>query len=229
MPVTQYDVRNSKRSLLAHPVFLVIAVFSDGGTDCCNFFFVRVRCRSSALKKHNRSCHNGHTRDQHCQKCEHGPHPGQHQRHTLIKNLVFHADLVYANAIERGYPVHLSLVPLGHADEFPVGSCWPVRHGTIANRVTEMRIAVFAGALLSTLVAAASADDNSIDEAQLEADAVVVGEIVLDKNDIFDLTDERENNALFRLANKLHIITKNQVIEKQLLLPKNPPDRVFRQ
>ena len=72
--------------------------------------------------------------------------------------------------------------------------------------------------LLGTLVTAVSADDKTIDEAQLEADAVVIGQIVLKKNDVFDLTDERENNFLYRLVNKLHIITKDHVIEKQLLL-----------
>jgi hypothetical protein len=61
-------------------------------------------------------------------------------------------------------------------------------------------------------------DDSSIDVAQLEADATIVGNIVLLKNDVFDLSDERENNRLYRLVNKLHIITKDHVIEKQLLL-----------
>lgn len=81
-----------------------------------------------------------------------------------------------------------------------------------------MRIPGFACALLIAVVAAAHAEDEAIDEAQLEADAYVVGEIVLEKNDVFDLSDERENNALYRLINKLHIITKDSVIEKQMLL-----------
>jgi hypothetical protein len=62
------------------------------------------------------------------------------------------------------------------------------------------------------------ADDNTIDVAQLEADGAIVGNFVLVKSDVFDLTDERENSFLYRLVNKLHIITKDQVIEKQLLL-----------
>lgn len=61
-------------------------------------------------------------------------------------------------------------------------------------------------------------EEDSIDVAQLEADGAVVGNIVLLKKDIFDLTDERENNFLYRLVNKLHIITRDHVIEKQLLL-----------
>ena len=62
------------------------------------------------------------------------------------------------------------------------------------------------------------ADDKKIDVAQLEADGAIVGNIVLVKSDVFDLTDERENNFLYRFINKLHIITKDRVIEKQLLL-----------
>ncbi len=84
--------------------------------------------------------------------------------------------------------------------------------------------------LLSASAVAASADDSAteqappkttektIDVAQLEADGTIVGNIVLIKGDVFDLTDERENGFLYRLVNKLHIITKDRVIEKQLLL-----------
>jgi hypothetical protein len=89
---------------------------------------------------------------------------------------------------------------------------------------------ILSGTLLSIFAVAAFAaddrthaaqpkiDDSSIDVAQLEADATIVGKIVLLKSDVFDLTDERENNFLYRLINKLHIITKDHVIEKQLLL-----------
>ena len=61
-------------------------------------------------------------------------------------------------------------------------------------------------------------DEKTIDVTQLEADGTIVGNIVLVKGDVFDLTDERENGFLYRLVNKLHIITKDKVIEKQLLL-----------
>ena len=57
-----------------------------------------------------------------------------------------------------------------------------------------------------------------LDDTQLEADGVVIGEIILDKQDVFDTSDPLENNWLFRLANKLHIITKDHVITKQVLL-----------
>jgi hypothetical protein len=56
-----------------------------------------------------------------------------------------------------------------------------------------------------------------LDPARLEAEQVVIGAIVLEKEDVFDLSNPKENNALYRLANKLHIMTKDSVIEKQLL------------
>jgi outer membrane protein assembly factor BamA len=41
--------------------------------------------------------------------------------------------------------------------------------------------------------------------------------------DIFDLDDPRENNALYRLANKLHINTRPEVIRRQLLFTTGDP------
>lgn len=45
-----------------------------------------------------------------------------------------------------------------------------------------------------------------------------VGDISIVNNNIFDLSDPAENKALFRFANRLHIITRQEVIERQLLL-----------
>ena len=41
--------------------------------------------------------------------------------------------------------------------------------------------------------------------------------------DIFDLSDPRENNALYRLANRLHINTKPEVIRNALLFKSGEP------
>jgi len=81
-----------------------------------------------------------------------------------------------------------------------------------------MQKAVLGGALLATLISVGRADETGVDAAQLEADAYVIGNIVLETNNVFDLTDERENNFLFRLVNKLHILTRDETIRKQLLL-----------
>ncbi|MDH3338823.1 MAG: hypothetical protein OEM76_13500, partial [Gammaproteobacteria bacterium] len=79
--------------------------------------------------------------------------------------------------------------------------------------------------LMALMSGASNAEeaDAQPDEARLEADGVVIGKIVLEKQDIFDLSDPRENNALYRLANRLHIITKDSVIEKQLLFKPGDP------
>ena len=53
--------------------------------------------------------------------------------------------------------------------------------------------------------------------AELEAAGARIGEIRILNLDIFDLQDPQEDNALFRLANKLHIKTRPGVIERQLL------------
>ena len=74
--------------------------------------------------------------------------------------------------------------------------------------------------LLALLTGVSSAEDADapLNPALLEAEQVRIRSIVLDKRDIFDLSIPKENNALFRLANRLHIITRDEVIEKQLLL-----------
>lgn len=67
---------------------------------------------------------------------------------------------------------------------------------------------------------AAVADDSAselLDPQRLESDQVVIGDIILVKQDVFDLSNPKENNALYRLANRLHIITRDSVIEQQLL------------
>ena len=53
--------------------------------------------------------------------------------------------------------------------------------------------------------------------AELEAAGAVIGEIRIDNQNIFDLDDSRENNALYSLANRLHVETRAQVVRKQLL------------
>jgi outer membrane protein assembly factor BamA len=53
--------------------------------------------------------------------------------------------------------------------------------------------------------------------AQLEAAGARIGEIRIVPEDIFDLSDPRENNFFFRLANKLHINTRPEVIRRLLL------------
>ena len=60
--------------------------------------------------------------------------------------------------------------------------------------------------------------------AELEAAGAVIGKILIQPHDIFDPGDPRENNALFRLANRLHATTRPSVIERDVLF--KPGDRV---
>jgi Omp85 superfamily domain len=53
--------------------------------------------------------------------------------------------------------------------------------------------------------------------AELEASGAVIGQIHIRPQNIFNLDDEEENNALFRLANRLHVPTRPPVIESALL------------
>jgi outer membrane protein assembly factor BamA len=54
-------------------------------------------------------------------------------------------------------------------------------------------------------------------DGELEAAGGVIGNIDLDVRNIFDESDAREKNGLFRLANHLHIRTKRATIRAQLL------------
>lgn len=55
------------------------------------------------------------------------------------------------------------------------------------------------------------------DSKTLEQDAASIGEITLEKSTVFDLSNPAENNWLYRLANRLHIVTQDKVIRKQML------------
>ena len=64
---------------------------------------------------------------------------------------------------------------------------------------------------------AVAAGEALPDTKQLEADGVLVREIILDRRNIFDLSDPEENKWLYRWANRLHIVTRESVIDQQLL------------
>ena len=51
----------------------------------------------------------------------------------------------------------------------------------------------------------------------LEAAGAIIGNVVLDKRNIFDLSDPKENKWLYRWANRLHIVTRESVIRNQVL------------
>jgi len=53
--------------------------------------------------------------------------------------------------------------------------------------------------------------------AELENAGAVIGDIVIDAQNIFDLNDPKEDKALFRTANRIRIKTRDGVIRQQLL------------
>jgi outer membrane protein assembly factor BamA len=58
---------------------------------------------------------------------------------------------------------------------------------------------------------------------ELQAAGAVIGEVRIANDNIFDLDDPKEDNFLFRFANKLHIRTRPSVIERSLLFHSGEP------
>lgn len=71
-------------------------------------------------------------------------------------------------------------------------------------------------AALAAISACAGAQEVPDTDA-LEAGRYVIGEVTLDKADVFDLDNPEENKWLYRAANRYHIVTRDKVINKQLL------------
>ena len=67
------------------------------------------------------------------------------------------------------------------------------------------------------------APDHIPSFAELEAAGARIGEIRVVTQDIFDLEDPRENNFFYRLANKLHVNTRPDVIRHLLLFNTGEP------
>jgi len=68
-----------------------------------------------------------------------------------------------------------------------------------------------------TAAAQAPADRPIPSFKELEAQGATIGRIRVDPENIFDLSNPRENNSFYRLANRLHIKTRAAVIERFLL------------
>lgn len=59
--------------------------------------------------------------------------------------------------------------------------------------------------------------------AELEARGALIGAILFENQDIFNEKDPRENNALYQLANDLHIKTREATLRAQLLFAEGEP------
>lgn len=58
---------------------------------------------------------------------------------------------------------------------------------------------------------------------QLEQEGAIIGDILIDNQDIFDLSNPKEDNFLFRFANWFHIRTRPSVIRRELLFKSGDP------
>jgi hypothetical protein len=88
------------------------------------------------------------------------------------------------------------------------------------NRNLHMRCCCLSFTILLSTIALA--DELPPGDA-LEREGAIIGEIRIEKSNIFDLSDPEENNWLFRLANRLHIVTQDKVLQKQLLFRSGDP------
>jgi len=83
----------------------------------------------------------------------------------------------------------------------------------------EPRLAILFAVFLATAAPGQPAiDTGPVPPAQeLEESGAIIGEVILGQRNIFDLSDPKENKWLYRWANRLHVVTKDRVIRKQLL------------
>lgn len=80
-----------------------------------------------------------------------------------------------------------------------------------------MRCALLATLMLIAPLSRTAAPDALPDDTTLEASGARIGEIIIRAGDIFDLSQPGENRALFRLANRLHIDTRESTLRADLL------------
>lgn len=67
------------------------------------------------------------------------------------------------------------------------------------------------------------ADGKLPPNTEIEAAGAIVGNIVVERANVFDITQPGENKSIFRLANRWHIITRETVIREQLLFTTGDP------
>jgi outer membrane protein assembly factor BamA len=90
-----------------------------------------------------------------------------------------------------------------------------------------MTFACLLGGLAAVLMPLVALGEEAVPTfGQLERRGAVIGDIQVDTQDIFDLDDPRENNVLYRAANRLHVTTKPWYIRRLLLFKSG--DRVSR-
>ena len=74
---------------------------------------------------------------------------------------------------------------------------------------------------LLVLVAAQALGDDS--EPAQEIEGLPIGTITIERQNVFNTSNPAEDNSLYRLVNRLHIVTRERVIAKQLLFGEGEP------
>jgi len=70
---------------------------------------------------------------------------------------------------------------------------------------------------------ALGADDQVPSDEELLSHRATIGDILIRTENIFDIADPREDNRLFRLANRLHMRTRRSTVANQLLFKTGDP------
>ena len=78
----------------------------------------------------------------------------------------------------------------------------------------------FTPALFLLLAAQALGDDSKSTQT---IEGLPIGSITIERQNVFNTSDPTEDNGLYRLINRLHIMTREQVIAKQLLFSEGEP------
>ncbi len=95
-------------------------------------------------------------------------------------------------------------------------------NGQTVPNPTKRRVAKVSALLLllwlsGTWAEQPTPNDSVPDAKTLEASGAQIREVILEKRNIFDLSDPAENKWLYRWANRLHVLTRDSVIDNQLL------------
>ena len=85
-------------------------------------------------------------------------------------------------------------------------------------RVLRLIHSLLCLAVIVASLPAAAADVDIPPPQELEAAGAIIGSITFDRQNVFDLSDPEEDKALYRLANRWHIVTRESVVRNQLLL-----------
>jgi len=88
-------------------------------------------------------------------------------------------------------------------------------------------LVLVSSALLTALPAPAQESNNDVlvepdaaelpSATELEAAGAIIGRVIIEKQNVFDTSKPGENYALYRFANRWHVVTRDSTIERQLL------------